>query len=246
MISQKIKEILKINYSNDLNTTHSVDEKGDNELDFWINVWNKNIINRTLSKNKLKKSQGRQFEKLYHQERIIEANSQLSGILSMAKKPKKYLDNKTVVEIGPGCCCALEVSNAKVKIAIEPLAERYRNNNLLLDDNFTVTYLNMGSEKIPLFSNYADVVIASNCLDHVENITDSINEIYRILKPGGELFLNIEIDHAPTVCEPFSLKYSDLKHLFRDFETEFIFKMNYEINRVCARAVYRKPLSHDK
>jgi SAM-dependent methyltransferase len=170
------------------------------------------------------------------------AEEQLSGILWMAKKPKGYLEGKTVVEIGPGCCCALEVSGARTKIAVEPLAQQYKDNKLLLDGDYGVTYLNQGSERIPLFDNYADVVIASNCLDHVENLEKSVKEIFRILKKGGELFLNLEIDHAPTECEPFALSMEDVKDTFKAFKTVFInTTKDKKDGRVWLRAVYKKP-----
>lgn len=213
--------------------------KEDNELDFWMNVWNKRIIEDVQKQSNLSVSD-KEFSTYYNKQRIVVAESQLDGILWMAKKPKSYLDDKIVLEIGPGCCCALEVSGAKTKIAIEPLSERYRLNDLLLKNNDSVIYLTCGSEKIPLFSNYADIVIASNSLDHVEDIIESIKEINRILKPGGELFLNIEINHEPTECEPFSLSKDDVISLFSFFETVFIEETGNPTDREWVRAVFKK------
>ncbi len=214
--------------------------KGDSELSFWADVWNKRIIDNVLKK-KVIKIDDVNFQTYYNEERILEAKSQLAGILWMAKKPEGYLDDKIVVEIGPGCCCALEVSGARVKIAIEPIAQRYKDNNLFLKDNDSVIYLTCGSENISIFSNYADVVIASNCLDHVADLNESIKEISRILKPGGELFLNIEINHEPTECEPFALSYDDVVILFKSFETIFInMTKDPADNREWVRAVFKK------
>jgi ubiquinone/menaquinone biosynthesis C-methylase UbiE len=133
----------------------------------------------------------------------------------LAKWPRDYLDGKVVVEIGPGCCGLLEMSKARLKIAIEPLAELYRNNNLLLKTEGGTVNLTCGAESMPLMSEYADIVIAANCLDHVDDIQKSIAEIYRVLKIGGEVFVNVEIDHPPTDCEPHSFSYNDIVQLFK-------------------------------
>jgi SAM-dependent methyltransferase len=236
----KIRKIFRKGLPASSKGASNVSVKEDSELDFWINVWNKNIIEKVRKETGLNPEDER-FEQAYDKERVDVANGQLSGILWMAKKPAGYLDGKVVVEMGPGCNCALEVSNARVKIAIEPIAERYRDNNLLLRGNDSVVYLNVGSEKIPLSSNFADVFVASNCLDHVDDIDATIKEIYRVLKPGGEFFLNVEINHEPTDCEPYALKYQDVVDLFRSFETEFINQMKNPDGREWVRAVFRKP-----
>lgn len=125
---------------------------------------------------------------------------------------------------------------------VEPIAQAYKDNNLLLNDDQGAVYLTCGSEKIPLFSNYADVVIASNSLDHVEDLHASVKELRRILKPGGEFFLNLEINHEPTTCEPFALKYDEVVDLFKsfDFDTEFILQTTNPDGRDWVRAVFKK------
>ena len=44
-------------------------------------------------------------------------------------------------------------------------------------------------EKIPKPKNYYDTIINTQVLEHVEHPQKVINEFYRILKPGGKLFL---------------------------------------------------------
>ena len=219
-------------------------EKETAELDFWINVWNKKIIDDVVKKHGLNNSNDSKFDLFYKEERKIIARNQLSGLLWMAKKPEGYLDGKVVIEIGPGCCCGLDVSKASMKILVEPIAEAYRDNNLLIDNGQSALYLTCGSEKIPLFGDYADVVIASNSLDHVEDINASVAELWRVLKPKGELFLNIEINHEPTVCEPFAPKYDDVVALFKDgFQTVFIDQTTNPDGREWVRAVFKKTIT---
>jgi SAM-dependent methyltransferase len=215
--------------------------KENNELDFWINVWNKKIVETGCWTEDVYALIGEEKRiEDYDKQREKEAKAQGYRILGMARKPRDYFDNKVVVEIGPGCCGLLEMSNARIKIAIDPLSGKYRDNNLLLKNERGAVYLTCGSESMPLMAEYADIVVASNCLDHVEDIEKSISEIYRILKTGGELFLGIEIDHPPSVCEPHSLSYNDVIKLFSKFQITFV---NVDMNndgRKWVRAVYKK------
>jgi len=215
--------------------------KNDAELDFWINVWNKKIIETGCWTEDVYSLIGEEKRiESYDRQREKEAKAQGYRILGMARKPRDHFNNKVVIEIGPGCCGLLEMSNARVKIAIEPLSQQYQDNHLLLRNDRGTVYLTCGSESIPLMSEYADIVIASNCLDHVDDIERSVSEIHRILKTGGELFLNVEVDHPSSVCEPHSLSYDDIVSLFKEFETVFIVTDINMDSRKWVRAVYKK------
>ena len=219
----------------------NIDIKGSEELNFWLNVWNKKIIETGCWTEDVYSLIGEEKRiDSYWEQREKEGKAQGYRILGLAKKPRDYLDGKIVIEIGPGCCGLLEMSNASVKIAIEPLAQQYRDNGLLIQNERGAVYLNCGAESMPLMTSYADIVIAANCLDHVDNIEKSISEIHRVLKIGGEVFVNIEIDHPPTECEPHSLAYSDVIELFKNFKTINIESMTNNDGRKWLRAVYKK------
>ena len=211
------------------------------ELDFWLNVWNKKILDTGCWTEDVYSLIGEEKRiESYENQREKEGKAQGYRILSLARKPRNYFDGKVVIEIGQGCCGLLEMSNARIKIAIEPLAEQFRDNNLLLQNERGAVYLSCGAESMPLLSEYADIVIASNCLDHVDDIGQSIAEIYRVLKIGGEVFINVEIDHPPTACEPHSLRYGDIVELFKYFRTVFIVSETNNDGRKWVRAVYEK------
>lgn len=214
-------------------------KKYDFELKFWSDVWNKKIIDEIKENTKIDiKNFAENHE--YQNRRKKIAKDYLSGIFWMANKPDNYFQNKVVVDIGPGCCCGLEVSDAKVKISIEPNAQNYRNKNLLLEDLGDVTYLVTEAEKIPLLDKSVDIVISSNSFDHVNNLYDAVAEIFRILKPRGELFLNVEADHMATECEPHSINENKVIQLFHKFRIEMIRRDVNEDGREWIRAVLIK------
>lgn len=47
------------------------------------------------------------------------------------------------------------------------------------------------AEKIPYPDNHFDTIICSEVLEHVQDIKKSVDEIYRVLKPEGLLFLSM-------------------------------------------------------
>lgn len=114
--------------------------------------------------------------------------------------------NKIVVDIGCGPVGSLHFFNAKVKIGVDPLANEYG-----IFDNKTheMIYLSSNAENIPLISNYADVVISVNALDHISDFDKGVEEASRILKPDGVIFLEINLDGKASICEPIVLNLHD-------------------------------------
>jgi SAM-dependent methyltransferase len=115
-----------------------------------------------------------------------------------------FFDGKVVVDIGPGPLGFPDACPAQLSIGVEPLADRYREHGLLLEDS-NAEYLAVGAERIPLESNTVDVVVARNSLDHVDDPDAVLAEIQRLLKPGGTLILNFDAGHEPTATEPHRL-----------------------------------------
>jgi SAM-dependent methyltransferase len=153
----------------------------------------------------------------YKVAREKEAAGQVLRVLRIAGVPDDFFDGKVVVEIGPGPLGMLEMSRAGTKYAVDPLADEYRKHGLLLEGDYGVTYFSQGAERIPLASECADVVVAFNSLDHVDDVEAVAREINRILTPGGALLLNVELDHPPTPTEPFTIGESDIARMFRGF-----------------------------
>lgn len=217
-------------------------EKTAAELEFWVQHWDRCIRHHGDWKpefwDRFDDSTPPLSDEAYMRARIDLAERQVARILEMADKPAGYFRDKSVVEIGPGPVGMLEASDALTKVAIEPLADLYRESNLLLPDARGTVYLCKGIEDSGLLSNMADVLVASNCIDHVDDLEVALREIRRVLKPGGELFLNVEVDHPATVCEPIEIREDDLPALLSDYERTYHLR-EVTGGRQWVRAVYR-------
>lgn len=126
-----------------------------------------------------------------------------------------YLKGKTVLDIGCGPYGAIGKLNAKLIFGLDPLVEEYDKRFHLNIDG--VIYLNSASESIPMLSNYFDLIISRNALDHVDNMRQTIKEIWRVLKPDGEIRLSINYQTEPTPTEPVVLNDKIINDLFQKY-----------------------------
>lgn len=111
------------------------------------------------------------------------------------KELKKYIGstkNKILVDVGAGPRGILSLFESKLSIAIDPLMKKYRKIGYSFKG---LKYLPLisPSENMPLLNDFADYVFSTNALDHAEDAKKSFNEMVRILKPGGRLFLIVHL-----------------------------------------------------
>ncbi|MBU2579806.1 class I SAM-dependent methyltransferase [Candidatus Parcubacteria bacterium] len=197
-----------------------INDKYKRELNFWINKWEEKMQKDWWSDDvpTLLRINNNPNIYSYQQRKKQEAKALFLRFLKETEiSDKSFLKNKIVVDIGPGPMGLLEASNAKIKIAIDPIAQEYQKHNLLLKDS-DVVYINLPAEKIPLLDGYADVVISRNSLDHVSDPIKVVKEIYRILRTNGYFVLNVDINHPSTIAEPHKITQSMIKKITQDFE----------------------------
>src|SRR5271165_7050035 len=138
-------------------------------------------------------------------------------LLEAEMEDEGFFEGKVVLDVGPGPLGFPDACPARVSIGVDPLAERYRQHGLLLPGSPAV-YLACGAESIPLVSGAIDVVVARNSLDHVDDPEAAIGEAQRLLRPGGTLILNFDVDHAPTPTEPHDLTADRVRAALSGFE----------------------------
>ena len=115
-----------------------------------------------------------------------------------------FFAGKVVVDIGPGPLGFPDACPARVSIGVDPLAARYAEHGLLLPDSPAV-YLSAGAERMPLLTATADVVLARDSLDYVDDPDQVVREARRILRPNGTLILLFDVDSVPSPGEPHAL-----------------------------------------
>jgi SAM-dependent methyltransferase len=101
------------------------------------------------------------------------------------------LDDKRVLEVGCGPMGVIYFTPGATRIGIDPLAGEYLK-HLKMNQRGVQLLTSMG-EHLPLASASFDVVIIGNVLDHVNDPYLTLDEIHRVLRPGGQIILWMHI-----------------------------------------------------
>ena len=203
-------------------------EKLSAELDFWINQWDARLRRGEFWNSDIQAlleplGEWPQFggtgQLSYGTMRWLEARAHGFRILQEVgiDDPDFFVD-KRVADIGPGAVCFLEASNARVGIAIEPLALEFAEHRLLLHRDH-VFYLPVAAENLPMAEGSIDIVVSRNNLDHVSVPGLVVNEALRILRPGGLFLLIVHLEPQASVTEPHAFDLDDIRRLMRSFVT---------------------------
>lgn len=120
-----------------------------------------------------------------------------------------------ILDVGCGPRGSLEWSDgANLRVGLDPLAFEYR---AFGTATHRMQYVAATSDRLPFASASLDVVSAFNSLDHVEDVEATLSEVARVLRPGGDFLLLVDVNHEPTVLEPLSLAWDlPLRGLFRE------------------------------
>ncbi len=82
--------------------------------------------------------------------------------------------------------------------------------DMLVDKNYLDSKIKLIShdlnQALPFKENFFDVAVSLANLEHLENPVKNINEIFRVLKPGGLLLLTTPTIYAKPVLEFLSFK----------------------------------------
>lgn len=90
-----------------------------------------------------------------------------------------------------------------------------------------MAYINGYAEKMPFKSESIDIITSINSIDHVSSLTDSVNEIHRVLKKGGVFLLATDIHAHPTPTEPVSIPWDFAKKVSDKFSV--VNEWHYEV-----------------
>jgi hypothetical protein len=123
---------------------------------------------------------------------------------------------QSVVEIGAGPYPAIAAAPRwRRAVAVDPLAKGYAEEGLLPAAADHITYIEAPGEKIPLPAGFADLVIIENALDHVSDPGAVLAEIVRLLRPGGLLWLLVDLSTYSDHMHPHPFDEPRVRGLLR-------------------------------
>ncbi len=74
------------------------------------------------------------------------------------------------------------------------------------------------AEKIPLPDESVDFILCTQVLEHTDDLTQAIKEIYRVLRKKGEAFISVPFAaHIHGTDDRWRFSLYTLRHLFRNF-----------------------------
>lgn len=144
-------------------------------------------------------------------------------MLTIAGEPDdSFWKDKVVVDFGCGPQGSLTwTKTPAVRIGVDVLADRYLwtfGEELIKHD---MVYVTSSEKKIPIPDEFADYLITTNSLDHVDCLDDIVSELLRILKTNGVLLASFNINELSTECEPQTLTEKKLQDkLLKYFEID--------------------------
>jgi ubiquinone/menaquinone biosynthesis C-methylase UbiE len=98
-----------------------------------------------------------------------------------------------VLEVGSGAHGLIFYFDAEEKVGVDPLADHYR--KLFPAWQERATTLTAYGERLPFDDDSFDVLISDNVVDHAENPRKIVEEMTRVLIPGGMLYFTVNIHH---------------------------------------------------
>jgi ubiquinone/menaquinone biosynthesis C-methylase UbiE len=159
-----------------------------------------------------------QFGGSYDAERLAYSRLLLEEVASYLGRDTAWFQDKTVVSLGCGCTGDLAAFPAAVKIAIDPLLQVYQQLGMLVADEAgsRTVYLSIKAEDLPLLDECVDLVLCRNALDHMPDPGVTLNEVWRVVKNDGALFVSVDIGGVPTPDEPTVFSVESLRGALQD------------------------------
>ena len=122
---------------------------------------------------------------------------------------KEMFANKNVLDIGCGAGgkSLYYLSRGAESVTGVDVVEKYKTESEQLRDKLGLVGFNFiytDAAAMPFEDNSFDTVIMNDAMEHVAKPLEVLNEVYRVLKPGGKLYVNF-----PPYNHPFGAHLSD-------------------------------------
>lgn len=98
-----------------------------------------------------------------------------------------------VLEVGSGAHGLIFFFDAEERVGVDPLADEYR--QLFSAWQGRAKTLAAFGEELPFDDCSFDIVLCDNVVDHAESPRRILEEIVRVLAPGGALYFTVNVHH---------------------------------------------------
>lgn len=109
----------------------------------------------------------------------------------------KITTDSRILEIGSGAAGTITYFDSNFKYAIDPLEDFYvtiKSYRAIRDSR--VIYKNAMAENLPFESDFFDLIVIDNVLDHCQNPEAVLSEMNRVLKTGGIVYFRQNTYHC--------------------------------------------------
>ena len=156
---------------------------------------------------------------------------------------RSYYSGKRVIDIGCGPRGSLEwLEDAALRVGIDPLMPDYLKLGI---KSHKAIYLAATAEDLPFSSACFDVVTSINSLDHVNDLNRTLDEVTRILTPGGRFLFLVEVHPEPTLSEPITIPWNLSSRLSDNFRVISEFHFEEAAHRPGSAAAARSGVPFD-
>jgi len=124
-----------------------------------------------------------------------------------------------VLDVGCGISTVLHYVPGE-RFGIDPLADEYKK---IYSYPEGITPVCAVSERIPFNEDFFDVVFCTNVLDHVDDPEKTVDEVLRVLRPGGYFVLTVEVFPRKITRDPAH------PHLFMEEDARRLVKDKFEV-----------------
>jgi len=142
------------------------------------------------------------------------------------------------VDVGSGMLSIFEFRGNKdsTVFAVEPLLSEY-NKKIQLDDS-TVEYIGESGENMSFADSSLDFAFCCNVIDHTPDPKKMAQEIWRVLKPGGRFFFEINFDDELSPAHYDLWNKGKVNEVFEEFKDWEIVREAERRNPSYAQSLY--------
>ncbi len=142
--------------------------------------------------------------------------------LDRAGEMDRWCAERIAIEVGSGPYPSIAVREWARGYAVDPLAEGYLSEDLPPPSARRLAFIASSGEHVALPASTADIVVIENVLDHCESPKDVLDEIRRLLKPGGLLWLLVDLMDYSDAMHPSPMNEERIRTLLADCGFEVI------------------------